>query len=182
MKVSRFAFLSKVGVALIMAIMMMAFAACSQSPVSTETATVESPQVLMRSFDASMAFKGASLYVAQIISAEEGGTLELFDVTLFIPPGAVDEDTTFSINIPDVELFYNEFGTSGLVFNEPVTVVMSYRDADLTGLDESTIRMAYLNEATGTFEDIDCDVDTEEQVVIAQLYHFSAYGLISDEQ
>ncbi|MBN1212525.1 MAG: hypothetical protein JXA92_08100, partial [candidate division Zixibacteria bacterium] len=89
-------------------------------------------------------------------------------------------DTVFSINIPDLNVFYNEFGTSGLVFDKPVKVTMSYRDADLTGVNETSIRIAWLNEASGEFEDLACEVDTVNKLITAELEHFSAYGLISD--
>ena len=116
----------------------------------------------------------------QVISAETGGRLEFFDVIIEVPAGAIDNDTTFSILIPDLSVFYNEFGTNGLVFNVPVKVTMSYRDADLTGVVEESIRIAYFNNVTGEFEDIVCQLDTVNKVVKAELHHFSAYGLISD--
>ncbi|MEZ5357770.1 MAG: hypothetical protein R3F48_03000 [Candidatus Zixiibacteriota bacterium] len=157
------------------------FAGCSQSPTGTDS-TESQVHVLTRMPADGAAFKVLSYYTSETISAKDGGIIELYDVTLEVPPGAVDTDTTFSIGIPDISVFYNEFGTSGLVFNVPVTVTMSFRDADLTGVDVSTIRIAYFNEESGQIEDVDCRVDFERQVVTAKLYHFSAYGLISDEQ
>ncbi len=161
------------------------FSGCSQTPTSSVAPVEEptQPSFLQRGPSSSAALanlSGQALYTEQVISSEFGGVLELFDVTLTIPPGAVPNDTLFSIDIPDSEVFFNHFGTDGLVFDVPVWVEMSYRDADLSGINESSIRIGYLNEVTGKIVDIDCVVDTDRKVVIGQLMHFSAYGLISD--
>ena len=153
---------------------------CSQNPLSYDKTSTQ-PQVLKRSVDPSAAYSlTGEFHTDSLISASEGGRLVLLDVVLDIPPGAVDRDTIFSIDIPDIEVFYNEFGTDGLVFNVPVTVTMSYRSADLSNVDESTIRIGWLNEKTGVWEDMVCEVDRVNKTVTGQLHHFSAYGLISD--
>jgi hypothetical protein len=156
---------------------------CSETPLGVSSDGGE-PQVLMRSADfvSTVSLSPAQLYVEQVVSAKEGGQLSLFDVVLDIPPGAVDNDTLFSIGIPDINVFYNEFGTSGLVFNEPVRVTMSYRSADLSGVNESTIRIGWYNPTSGRFENVICDVDFKNKVVTGEVDHFSAYALISDEQ
>lgn len=169
----------KLSTVFIMAVLLMA--GCSESPLDTNFEEPQS-QLLTRSAASKAAVQTANeeFFVEQVISAAEGGTLNLLDVTLEIPAGAVPNDTAFSINIPDLNVFYNEFGTSGLVFDKPVKVTMSYRGADLTNILEPTIRIAYYNEATGTFEDIEGQIDMVNKTITAELYHFSAYGLISD--
>jgi len=57
---------------------------------------------------------------------------------------------------------------------------MSYRDADLTGIDESTIRIGWLNGSTGLFQDVVCTLDRVNKTVSGEVMHFSAYALISD--
>jgi hypothetical protein len=155
------------------------FNGCSRNPVNTSS-TAPQPQVLRRSGDILAKIADDSLYAEKVISADSGGQLTLFDVNLSIPPGAVPSDTVFSIAIPDLSVFYNRFGTDGLVFSKPVTVTMSYRDADLSGVDESTIRIAWYDERTGDFNDVVCTIDFEKKVVTGKLNHFSAYALISD--
>lgn len=153
---------------------------CSRSPIGDTSATTE-PVLLQRgSSTLAAASLVGELYADSVISAAEGGRLVLLDVVLDIPAGAVPNDTLFSISIPDLSKFYNDFGTSGLVFDKPVTVTMSYRDADLTGVDASSIRIGYFNEQSGQWEDMVCTVDPVNMLVTAQLDHFSAYGLISD--
>jgi hypothetical protein len=170
---------SKIGAMVILSCLVMLFGACSKNPVAIDSSSSDGPSLLNRTDEGVMFAKGLSLYTEQIVSAKEGGRVELYDVTLDIPPGAIDNDTLFTIDIPDAEVFYNEFGASGLVFNQPVTVTMSYRDANLAGVDESTIRIVYINR-DGKFVDVECEIDFDRKVVIGQLKHFSAYGLISD--
>ncbi len=171
-------FLKSVSVFILVVLMM---AGCSRSPLDN-TDVPQQPTLLQRSeaFKASVQYSASELYIEQVISASEGGRLELLDVVLEIPAGAVPHDTIFSISIPDLNVFYNEFGTNGLVFEKPVKVTMSYRDADLTGINEASIRIAWFNYQTGVFEDLACTVDTVNKSITAELEHFSAYGLISD--
>jgi len=170
----------KIGAILILGLFVTVFAGCSGSPTGPSVPSNDGPRLLTRTSSSMTALMGASLFLEQVIPASTGGRIELFDVVLDIPAGAVRNDTLFSIGIPDPSVFYNVFGTHGLVFDRPVTVTMSYRDADLTGVNESSLRIAYYNEKTGTFEAVNGVVDTNLKVVKAQLYHFSAYGLISD--
>ena len=151
---------------------------CSGNPVGE---IANEPTVLQRSLPAGGPQYGSmNMYAEAIISSANGGELFLVDVNLSIPAGAVPNDTLFSINIPDLSVFYNEFGTDGLVFDEPVTVTMSYRDADMSGVTESSIRLAWLDQRSGKWQDMNCEVDFINKTVTGRLSHFSAYGLISD--
>lgn len=168
------------GVAVVI-LSMVLFVGCSENPMGVAPDQSE-PQLLQRSTLAVEAIQRSTvpLYTERVVSAAEGGVMTLFDVVLEIPAGAVPNDTLFSIAIPDINVFYNEFGTNGLVFDVPVKVTMSYRDADLTGIDESTIRIGWLNGSTGLFQDVVCTLDRVNKTVSGEVMHFSAYALISD--
>lgn len=167
-------------VAAAMVAMLVLVVGCSDNPVAPVNSS-NGPRLLTRAASTSSAsLSPVNLYAEQRISSATGGTLTLLDVILTVPAGAVPNDTLFSINIPDDEVFFNEFGTDGLVFDVPVTVVMSYRNADLSGIHESAIRIAWLDERTNTWKDMPCVVDTVSKTVTGTLHHFSAYGLISD--
>ena len=158
---------------------------CSQSPLEPNLEPISEssqPQVLSRSAAFTSGAQGSpvAMYSKAVISAKNGGQLALFDVLLDVPPGALDVDTTYSISIPDINVFYNEFGTDGLVFNVPVTVTMSYRDANLSSVNESSIRIAWWNEDANTWINTECELDQINQVVTGKLHHFSAYALVSD--
>lgn len=152
---------------------------CSEAPTGIDSQ--ETTTLLKRSFAATKVL-GEEAYTETIISAGEGGIVALHDVELYFPPNALDNDTLISINVPDLSVFANDFGTDGLFFNVPVRVTMGYRDADLSGIDETTIKMAWFNDRTGNWDIISCILDQVNKQVIAEVYHFSAYALITDER
>lgn len=170
-------------ITLALVLMTMLVSGCSRVPLeSTSSAPTAEPQLLQRSAAAvsEAQLSGPSLYLEQVVPGLSGATLVLYDVSLIIPPLAVNNDTLYSISIPDPAQFYNEFGTHGLQFNVPVTVIMSYRDADLGGVDESSIRLAWFDEYYQAWRDMPCVVDQNNKIVTGELSHFSSYGLISD--
>jgi hypothetical protein len=71
---------------------------------------------------------------SQMISAAEGGTIELDDFVIDFPPGAVDADTMVTVTVSDEPVpgtftGYSpifEFGPAGLTFDEPVSVRMPF--------------------------------------------------------
>ena len=83
---------------------------CGYSPVSPSqddtTPGVETPtfvQVLTTSAGSSgkdMMIQASSTSVSMVISAETGGTVTNGIISLYIPPGALDEDTEITINMP----------------------------------------------------------------------------------
>lgn len=154
---------------------------CSQIPTANNEPTVsdDSPVLLKRTTSVAKIL-GDSAYVETIVSAKLGGIVSLLDVQLYFPPNALNNDTSISISIPDLFIFENHFGTDGLVFNVPVKVVMSYRDADLSGVDENSIKMAWYNTTADHWDVIDCQINLVDKTVTAYVNHFSAYGLISD--
>lgn len=169
-------------------VMVIALAAgCSRSPVdssieptvlSKTLSSLDGPQ-LARGGKGGGSGSGGN-YVEAIISGKSGGELELGDVALSIPRGAMGNDTLYSISIPDLSKLYFDFGTDGLVFMKPVKVTMSYSDADLSAIDESTIRLGWYDKSNGTWVDMECTVDFRKKTVTGYLDHFSAYGVISD--
>ncbi len=88
----------------IVAVALVGLAGCSQIP--TNSSEPEGPTLLKRS-TSSYKPTGDSLYTEAIMSAENGGTLALWDVELYFPPDALDSDTLISITIPDAEVFAN---------------------------------------------------------------------------
>ncbi len=107
-----------------------------------------------------------------------------------IPDGAV-ADLPPGLRVAMVKMKVNrlgevsaELGPSGLKFNKPVWLTLSYRGADLGGIDESTLAIFYLNEdlAEPVWELVEGSVvDTERDAVRAPLSHFSRYAIGSDQ-
>ena len=155
---------------------------CSGNPVGeiTSEPTLLQRPILADGPEYARRIKEVTTYSEKIISSKWGGKLSVTGIVLSIPKRAVANDTLYSINLPDLNVFYAEFGTDGLKFDNPVTVTFSYAGADLAGVDESNISLASFNEKFSTWRRIDCVVDTKNKTVTGQLKHFSSYGLISD--
>ncbi|PKK84197.1 MAG: hypothetical protein CVT49_04310 [candidate division Zixibacteria bacterium HGW-Zixibacteria-1] len=166
--------------ALLAALCFVGIMGCSQLPTANDEPVIADNPILLTRAASAAKILGDSAYVETIISAQLGGVVSLIDVELSFPPGSLNNDTLISIAIPDLFVFENHFGTDGLVFNMPVKVVMSYRDADLTGIDETSIKMAWYNDSFDHWDIIDCEINFENKTVTAFVNHFSAYGLISD--
>jgi hypothetical protein len=156
---------------------LVAMVGCSKSPTMSEPN--QDVNILTRSPMAAAKVLGESAY-DEVTIGVEGGYLKVLDVELFFPEKALNDNQLIFIDIPDIVVFENNFGTHGLVFNEPVKVIMSYRDADLSGVKEETITIAWQNDRTGGWEPVECQLDTVNKTVTAYLNHFSAYALISD--
>jgi len=161
------------------AFLLLELAGCSRIP--TQATQSDQPVLLKRNL-AAYKILGASARIDTSFAAAQGGVLSLLDVELTFPPNALPADTAVFIDIPDISIFENHFGTDGLVFNVPVKVVMSYRDADLSGINESNITLAWFNDVIGQWNSMSCSLDKENKTVTGYVKHFSAYALISDNK
>ena len=116
------------------------------------------------------------------------GNDEIGDSELSVPAEAVnDEDDGKKVKFIKVKI--NKIGEvsaelrpDGMTFKHPIMLTLSYKGADLTGVDENTLVILYLNEEIGVWEVVDGSVvDTKKQTVSAPLWHFSRYAVGSDE-
>ena len=70
-----------------------------------------------------------------------------------------------------------DFYPEGLVFSQPVYIRFSYKNADLTGIDEEKLGIYYYNPFTGSWELVSNQVNTAEDYVEGYLEHFSRYAI-----
>jgi WD40 repeat protein len=107
-------------------------------------------------------------------------------VNLQVLPGAIDQDTEFSLNIETTELVGGvavTFGPHGTVFNQPAILNLEARGVDFTGVDPDGVDVYYDNTETNQWELMDRDdviVDAfagTVQVINARLPHFSRYAV-----
>lgn len=117
-----------------------------------------------------------------------GGTLRSPTMSLIVPQGAIEENTTITytqISVPEgrdgivpLQAAY-EFGPGKLQFNKPATLTICYDASDVRsrGLQEKTMQIQYLNRETGEFVSMGGEVDAANHCVSAPVYHFSAYIL-----
>jgi hypothetical protein len=117
------------------------------------------------------------------IDADQGGQLVVGNPTrgyskLIFPPNALSEDMTISLEFWIDDFFEGLFEPHGTYFNEPVRVELSYKNADLTGVNENGLQIYYYNETIGLWEHIGGEVDTANKIVVCYLEHFSRYAII----
>jgi hypothetical protein len=70
-----------------------------------------------------------------------------------------------------------EFSPHGLIFKKQIRLEISYKDADLTGVNEDDLKIYYYDEDTGDWEIIGDYVDKTRQMVIGYTTHFSRYAI-----
>jgi len=98
---------------------------------------------------------------------------------LYFPPFAMDQATTITMDWESTGFLEGgaEFSPHGTQFNKPVTVWISYKDAELGDIDEEDLKIWYYNEDSGLWELIGDYVDTENKMVGGYLNHFSRYAI-----
>lgn len=98
---------------------------------------------------------------------------------LYFPPYAMNQTTTISMDWESTGFLEGgaQFSPDGTQFNTPVTVWISYKDADLGDINELDLKLWYFNEATSMWELIGDTVDTANKMVGGLLNHFSRYAL-----
>jgi len=98
---------------------------------------------------------------------------------LYFPPFAMNQTTIVTIAWESTGFLEGgaEFSPHGVQFNHPVTVWISYKDADLGGINEQDLKLWYFHEDTGMWELIGDVVDTEHKMVGGLLHHFSRYAI-----
>ncbi len=127
------------------------------------------------------------LHSERLIKAKEGGEIKSSDdllghIKIKFKRDDLLEDTNIKLRwlgteSGDSRLYSLEFLPHGTEFNNPVKIEVSYKGANLRGVDESKLRIFYSNPTTGLWEFIGGEVDTENKIVTAYLNHFSRYAV-----
>jgi hypothetical protein len=73
-----------------------------------------------------------------------------------------------------------EFSPHGIIFDKQVRIALSYKDADLIGINEDDLKIYYHHEDTGEWEVIGDRVDKTRKMVIGYTTHFSRYAVGMD--
>jgi len=72
-----------------------------------------------------------------------------------------------------------DFGPDGATFDPPLTLTWSYDpDALPGGVAEEDLVVAYYDEATGEWVEVDCVVDIENNTITASVAHFTTFAII----
>ena len=105
-----------------------------------------------------------------------GGMIKLGGHSIEVPKYATKQDANFSISIAPNDYITADFGPDGW-FDQQVTVTISYKDADLTGVDPRKLTLAWYDESAGQWVDLGGVVDLVKKTVTAKAWHFTQYTL-----
>jgi len=115
---------------------------------------------------------------------DDGGIIGLGDDQegysfLNFPEDALDDDdaTTIFFSWESSELLQAKFGPHGIQFDKPVYIRLSYKGANLIGVNESHLRLYYYNELTQSYERLKSEANVNEKYVHGYLYNFSRYAI-----
>jgi hypothetical protein len=111
-----------------------------------------------------------------LMKRSKGGLIAHCGHQIIVPKYALPQDAEMSITVDNNDYITVDFGPDRW-FNKPVTVVISYKDADLSGIDESSLTMAWYDETKGEWIAVDCTVDSIKKIVRAKVPHFTQYTL-----
>jgi hypothetical protein len=136
---------------------------------------VENPQfvrILPASDGSDRPMYGSSDYsAAQVVSAEEGGVVSNGYYSLYIPAGALEEDTEITIEMPQYPYAVVQLGPHGIQFKKEVVMSLN---VDKIDSDAEEYRVLWYNEDTSIWEDVGGYM--EDGAVKVGLEHFSDYG------
>ena len=115
------------------------------------------------------------------------------DTVITVPPGAVSEPVQFAINpmvtLPPTGGFQmigqgfevtamTTGGTPVTQFNQPITLVIHYTDADVAGIDESQLTLHYWDETQMVWVTVPGVVDIENNTLTVMLDHLTLFALL----
>ncbi len=126
-----------------------------------------------------------------LIDADAGGKITVpGSVSLDVPAGVLADDariTIATIAVPSFRPITSDvligpildFGPDGMTFSEDVTIEVPYKRADLeaAGVLESLIRLTYYKAEEQRWVDVPATIDTDRQVLIAKVNHFTDFGI-----
>ena len=163
------------------------FNACTESPIQSEKKTVSTqraPGELKILKSKSPLSLGKFFSKTKLITVKKGGKIKVGDEghgksRLDFKPGDVSQDVWVSFNWRSTGFLEGgaEFSPHGTTFNNPVKIRLSYKDADLNGVEEADLRIWYFNETEGVWEIIGDEVNGDAKYVEGYLNHFSRYAI-----
>jgi len=145
------------------------------------------------------------------VTASGGGTATATTsggggATVSVPGGAVSADTTVTVTPTATtattvstfvaavtsgqnvvggfvyDLSAESGGTTVTTFNNSVTITMTYTDAQIAGIDESTLTISYWDTTTETWIALAATVDTATNTITATTDHFTYFAIIGEEE
>ena len=112
------------------------------------------------------------------IRADSGGVVELGGVRLEVPPGALAQDTTITLDLPSdpTRALYlvADFGPDGLQFSKPATIRFDLSGVDLVGVDLQYVRVSWWDGLQ--WRGLDSSVTPDTAALVGYTTHFTGFG------
>lgn len=126
-----------------------------------------------------------------------GGTLTTDDTIIFAPPGTLNNPFTIVYKIgsfeslsdyktgvtPSFSLNAYMNGQPVTQFLKPITITVNYSKANLTNINENTIKFSFFNEQTQSWQELPTTVNTISKTIsttVNRLTHFAVMGEAKD--
>jgi hypothetical protein len=133
-----------------------------------------------------------------LIQPDAGGVLQgnlgTLLTLLTMPPGAVDAPVQMNVRVLEsppavgglqvvgkifsITAVREETGEPVTQFSRPFTLVIVYRDEEVSGIDESKLTLHYWSEESQAWKDIPSLVDLEGNTLTAVLDHLTVFAMI----
>jgi len=114
--------------------------------------------------------------VSKWTTKNDGGSVWHGGHKIKFPASALAQDAQAAITISPSNYIQVDFGPDGW-FSKAVTVTISYKNADLSGISENSLTLAWYDETTGQWIDAGGTVDTTKKWVTAPVWHFTEYTI-----
>lgn len=114
-------------------------------------------------------------------------------ITISFPPGSVSQPVTITVGLTTSQPISAGFqflgqtfviearaadGTAVTSFSQPFTIIIHYSDADVLGLDESSLTLDYWEVGTSQWITVPTTVDTEANTLTAVLDHLTVFAIL----
>jgi len=128
-----------------------------------------------------------------IVTQTAGGNLSLDKkIDISVLPGTLPVDFTFTFedgpfiadaargsSVPSFFLnAYNSLGENITQFYKPIRIIYHYSGTDMMNIQENSLALYYLNEATNTWVSLPSVINTANKTVTAETNHFSHFALM----
>jgi len=163
--------------------------ACDQEPPMgvEEPAAQSSGQVTILKMKDAPESSLKKLYIASARIDDDGGRISVGDYWSGISYIDFPEDAISSWSYPNgvaitfawesEGLMQAHFSPEGLAFRKPAYIRLSYKNANLTGVNEYKLGIYYYNPATNNWEAVSHTVNTYYKYVEGYINHFSLYAI-----
>ncbi|NUO82920.1 hypothetical protein HUU05_22850 [candidate division KSB1 bacterium] len=156
----------------------------ASTPIASEVQEAAQNTNLMSSGDLQTVMEAQAGFGSQFLgktvskwtTKKDGGTIWHGGHKIIFPKDALAQDATASIAISSSDYVQVDFGPDGW-FNKEVTVIISYKNVDLNGVNESSLTLAWFDETTGQWIEVGGTVDTKKKWITAKVWHFTQYTL-----